>query len=106
MWFIFPQVQGLGFSEQARKYGIRDLDEARSYLDHPLLGARLKEATSALLDSDVHPREVLGDLDYKKFISSMTLFSLVSPSDSIFTWALEKFGTIDNRTRELLGLQP
>src|ERR1051326_8200270 len=75
MWFIFPQVAGLGYSQMSRTYAIGSLEEARAYLAHPVLGARLKECTQAV--SDVHGQtahEILGDIDAVKLRSSITLF--------------------------------
>ncbi|MBY8828390.1 DUF1810 domain-containing protein [Hephaestia mangrovi] len=76
MWFVFPQIAGLGRSETARRYAIRDLAEARAYLLHPLLGARLIEATEAMLDhaGAISVDRVLGPVDALKLGSSMTLF--------------------------------
>src|SRR3978361_37174 len=74
MWFIFPQLYGLGQSEKSKLYGIRSLQEANDYLTHPILGPRLEQATRAVLDSQTHPRELFGEVDYQKFISCMTLF--------------------------------
>ena len=76
MWFVFPQIAGLGRSSTAQRYAITDLDEARDYLDHPVLGPRLTEASQALLDLDTRDAEgVLGGIDAMKLRSSMTLFA-------------------------------
>jgi uncharacterized protein (DUF1810 family) len=105
MWFIFPQFDGLGVSPTSRRYAIRSLDEARAYLRHPLLGARLAECTETV--NDLHgrsAREVFGTPDDRKFRSSMTLFELASGPDSPFATALEKYfsGERDVRTIELV----
>ena len=105
IWYIFPQIKGLGHSPNAQFYGIRDLDEAREYLAHPVLGQRLREITNAVLshkDEDIY--EIMGSsIDALKFRSSMTLFDLVSPDD-IFADALDVFyaGQRDPRTIELV----
>ena len=104
IWYIFPQIKGLGHSPNAQFYGIRDLDEAREYLAHPVLGQRLREITNAVLThkgEDIY--EIMGSsIDALKFRSSMTLFDLVSPDD-IFAQALDAFyeGKRDKRTIEL-----
>ncbi|MDX9767040.1 MAG: DUF1810 domain-containing protein [Ectothiorhodospiraceae bacterium] len=109
MWFIFPQLDGLGMSATARHYAIRSLDEARAYLAHPLLGARLLECTAivnALEGLTAH--DIFGSPDDLKFRSSMTLFELASEPPSVFTTALDNYfaGRPDQRTLELLGLSP
>ncbi|MFC6574843.1 DUF1810 domain-containing protein [Pseudomonas brassicacearum] len=75
MWFIFPQLRGLGVSENATYYGLCGIDEARDYLQHPLLGPRLERATRAVLDSGVALEKLLGTIDAMKFASCMTLCS-------------------------------
>lgn len=105
IWYIFPQIKGLGHSPNAQLYGIRDLDEAREYLAHPVLGQRLREITNAVLThkgEDVY--EIMGSsIGALKFRSSMTLFDLVSPDD-IFAEALDAFYSRqrDPRTIELV----
>lgn len=92
MWFIFPQLKGLGHSEMAESYGIASRAEAEAYLAHRTLGARLKECTGLL--NKVQDRsidEILGYPDNLKFHSSMTLFWLASPEDKIFEAALKKY---------------
>ena len=104
MWYIFPQMRGLGRSENATYYGIKDLEEAKEYLNHPVLGARLREITTAFLQlSGVSVREVLGHTDAMKMLSCMTLFNMVSPND-IFQQVIEKYynGREDRRTLSLL----
>ena len=106
MWYIFPQLRGLGFSSTAQFYGIRDLDEARDYMAHPVLGPRLVEISEALLTlpgSD--PGAVMGYPDDLKLCSCMTLFELAAPGQPVFGRVLEKYyaGRRDRRTLELLG---
>jgi uncharacterized protein (DUF1810 family) len=108
MWYIFPQVRGLGYSEISNRYALGSIDEARRYLKHELLGARLRECTQLVIDIQNRTAEdILGPLDAMKFRSSMTLFSLCSPSGSLFDSAIEKYfdGKRDPQTLELLGLQ-
>ncbi len=107
IWYIFPQLKGLGRSMTAEYYGIRDLAEAREYLAHPVLRQRLIEISEALLglpsnDAD----EVMGFPDNLKLRSSMTLFALADPSCPVFRQVLDKFfgGRPDERTKELLGI--
>jgi uncharacterized protein (DUF1810 family) len=92
MWFVFPQVAGLGFSETSRRYAIPGLAEARDYLAHPVLGPRLEEAAQALLDlpgSDAIA--VLGPVDGQKLHSSMTLFARADPDRPVFRAVLERY---------------
>lgn len=107
IWFIFPQIQGLGQSSESKRYGISDLDEAKAYLSHPVLGARLREITAEVLKhTDSSIRTIMGGgIDVKKFKSSMTLFDAVSPND-IFAKALETFygGERDTKTLEKITL--
>lgn len=106
MWFIFPQMRGLGNSSMAYTYGIADRAEAEAYLAHPVLSARLIEITEALLNLDKsNPYAVFGGIDAMKLCSSMTLFAAVSEGGSVFHRALEKYfaGRMDQRTLELLG---
>lgn len=106
MWFIFPQLRGLGFSSAAHKYGISGLDEARAYLAHPQLGARLRQCTELMMQIESRSlNQVLGSPDDLKFRSSMTLFSLVADdTDIIFHEALVKYcnGEADPKTAGLL----
>jgi len=107
MWFVFPQIAGLGQSPKAQFYAISSLDEARAYLSHPVLGHRLVECTH-LVDT-VEGRtayEIFGSPDDLKFHSSMTLFSLADPYEPTFDLALDKYygGRGDQRTLELLGV--
>ena len=105
MWFVFPQLRGLGRSPTALHYGIADLAEARDYLDHPILGARLKECTEAVLSvSDRTLHEIFGSPDDIKFRSCMTLFLLASGNRGPYFLALERYcdGQTDPATLELL----
>ncbi len=106
MWFIFPQMRGLGMSDMAYIYGISGRSEAEAYLAHPVLSARLYEITEALLALDEsNPNIIFGGIDAVKLRSSMTLFAAVSEDGSVFHQALDKFfgGKADQRTLELLG---
>jgi uncharacterized protein (DUF1810 family) len=105
MWFIFPQIKGLGSSPTAQKYAITGIDEAKAYLDHPLLGFRLRECTQIV--NTVNGRsieDIFGYPDQLKFHSSMSLFAHISPGDKMFTAALTKYfhGELDRKTLEQL----
>ena len=107
MWYIFPQIAGLGQSSTARYYSIRDLEEAREYYAHPVLGQRLREISGVLLElrgSD--PVAVFGGIDSMKLKSSMTLFALAAPDDPLFQQVLDKYygGEQDALTLRILGL--
>ena len=107
MWYIFPQIAGLGQSSTARYYSIRDLEEAREYYAHPVLGQRLREISGALLElrgSD--PVAVFGGIDSMKLKSSMTLFAVAAPDDPLFQQVLDKYygGEQDTLTLRILGL--
>jgi uncharacterized protein (DUF1810 family) len=109
MWFIFPQLAGLGQSATARKYAIADLVEAEAYLRHPVLGARLFECAEAILAvSGRSAREILGATDEMKLRSSATLFGRVAEAGSVFERVLERYfgGRGDERTEELLARGP
>ena len=104
MWYIFPQLRGLGISSMAHKYGIINLDEAKAYLDHPTLSVRLFEISEALLKhKKKKPEAIFGYTDAMKLRSSMTLFALVSEDDSVFHKVLQAFynGEIDDLTIKL-----
>jgi uncharacterized protein (DUF1810 family) len=106
IWFVFPQLVGLGRSELSRYYGIASLEEARAYLAHPVLGARLRECAQALLDVEGRTAEgILGSVDAIKVRSSMTLFHRADPSEPLFQSVLERYygGDPDPRTGDLLG---
>ena len=107
MWFIFPQIDGLGSSQTARHYAIRSLDEARAYLAHPILGSRLIECVD--LVNNVEGKslfEIFGSPDERKFHSSVTLFSLIEPRELVFDQALAKYfsGELDKQTIAILGI--
>lgn len=106
MWYIFPQLQGLGFSPTAQYYGIRDLEQAMDYMAHPVLGPRLVEISTALLGLESsNPSAVMGYPDDLKLCSCMTLFELAAPEEPVFGRVLEKFygGRRDRMTLNLLG---
>lgn len=97
MWFIFPQLRGLGRSQNAERFGIRDLEEARDYLEHPVLGPRLEECTNLVLRFSHLPMEaVFGPLDALKLRSSMTLFRTPEGAPTVFGTVLEQ--CFDNET--------
>jgi uncharacterized protein (DUF1810 family) len=92
MWFIFPQIAGLGRSEMARRYALSSLDEARAYLAHPLLGQRVRECTHLVLATqNTSADEIFGYPDNVKFCSSMTLFAHAAPEETLFKDALARF---------------
>ncbi len=107
MWFIFPQVSGLGHSKTARYYAISGLEEARAYLRHPLLGARLAQCTEALLEwaGKRSALDIFGPVDALKLASSMTLFEAAGGGAS-YAAVLDAYyaGQRDQRTLALLGL--
>jgi uncharacterized protein (DUF1810 family) len=105
IWYVFPQLKGLGLSSHSEMYGLAGLAEARAYLANPILRHRLREATHAMLGhQSVDAASVLGELDALKFRSCLTLFSLADPSELIFVDALNRCfgGACDARTVELL----
>ena len=106
IWYIFPQLKGLGTSGRSVKFGIENADEAREYLRHPELGADLREITSALLDLEENdPVKVMSwEIDAVKLRSCMTLFACVSEEGSVFHKVLDKFfgGEMDEATLKLL----
>ena len=107
MWYIFPQIQGLGYSSMAQFYAIKDRAEAVAYLNHPVLGKRLVEITEALLNlRENDARKVMGYPDDLKLKSSMTLFYVVS-GRAVFKRVLDKyyFGELDEKTVSLLGAE-
>jgi len=106
MWYIFPQIEGLGYSDMSKRYAIRDLGEARLFLDHPLLGPRLIRISEQLLAVEGRSAHaVFGSPDDMKLRSSMTLFSLVENAPPVFQQVLDKYfnGESDSRTVELTG---
>lgn len=105
IWYVFPQLKGLGFSQASQFYGLSGLEEARAYLAHPILGPRLRDCVAAMLMTNVRSAEsVLGHVDALKFRSSMTLFSCAAPGDPLFAKALARFfaGGEDAKTLALL----
>ena len=105
MWYIFPQIDGLGRSDTARYYAIKNLQEARQYLNHPILGPRLIESTEAVLTVEGRTiAQIFGYPDDLKFKSSMTLFYAAQSSDPVFELALDKYfaGKRDSKTIALL----
>ncbi len=92
MWFVFPQIAGLGHSANARMYAISSLAEAKAYIAHPLLGPRLLECTSALLALECTSAvEILGGIDAVKLRSSMTLFAAAAPDEPLFVQVLDRY---------------
>jgi uncharacterized protein (DUF1810 family) len=92
IWFVFPQIAGLGRSETARFFALDSLEEAQAYLEHPLLGPRLRECCRALLDvGGKSAREVLGEVDAAKLRSSMTLFARAAPGEPLFRELLDRY---------------
>jgi len=112
MWFVFPQLAGLGRSAMAARYAIGSLGEAQAYLEHDVLGARLRECTRLVLDASGRSlHDIFGSPDDLKFRSCMTLFARANPSATVFEQALAKYcaGEPDPRTLSLLsarGLVP
>ena len=109
IWFIFPQLAGLGQSEMSRFYAMASLDEARAYLAHPVLGPRLRESAAAVLAvGERTVTEILGPIDAMKLRSSMTLFHLAAPDEPLFELVLRRYfgGVTDAATEALLGGTP
>jgi uncharacterized protein (DUF1810 family) len=107
IWYIFPQLDGLGFSATSKRYSIKSIAEAEAYLSHPVLGPRLIECAEALLrNKDRSAFDILGSPDDLKLKSCATLFARVSPAGSVFDRVLEKFydGERDGKTLRLLGV--
>ncbi len=109
MWFVFPQLEGLGSSEMSRRYALADLAEARAYLAHPLLGPRLADCTDTMLGWAGRKtiEAILGEVDGRKFCSSMTLFAAAG-SSARYGMAIDAFcdGERDQATLELLAAIP
>jgi uncharacterized protein (DUF1810 family) len=108
MWYIFPQFDGLAFSSTSRHFAIKSLDEARAYLDHPLLGPRLIECAEAVLDvKNRSATEIFGSPDDMKLRSCATLFANISPPSSVFERLLEKYyqSEPDGKTLQLLAVR-
>jgi uncharacterized protein (DUF1810 family) len=92
MWFIFPQIAGLGQSPMSIRFAVASLDEAKAYLAHPVLGARLRECAQLALDVEGKTaRDVFGGIDEMKFRSSMTLFARAAPSEDLFQRCIDKY---------------
>jgi uncharacterized protein (DUF1810 family) len=105
MWFVFPQIKGLGYSAMAQKYAISSLDEARAYLLHPVLGERLNECTGIVTRLEGRTiEEIFGHPDFLKFHSSLTLFAKAAPDHGVFDAALAKYfaSTMDRGTLDRL----
>jgi uncharacterized protein (DUF1810 family) len=105
IWYIFPQIDGLGYSEMSKRYGIKDLPEAIAYLAHPVLGKRLIEISAVLLElKSVSATGIMGSPDDLKLRSSMTLFAQVPGADPVFEAVLKKYfqGERDKATLQLL----
>ncbi len=106
MWFIFPQIAGLGQSPMSVRFAIQSVEEARAYLGHPLLGARLRECAGAVLAvKDRTAEDVFGPIDAKKLRSCMTLFDRAAPTEPLFREVLDRWfgGMPDDKTDMLLG---
>lgn len=106
IWFVFPQLAGLGRSEMSRRYAIASLAEARAYAEHPVLGERLRDCARALLcHRGRDPAEIVGGIDAVKLRSSMTLFAAAAPGEPLFTRVLDSFyeGEPDSETERLLA---
>lgn len=108
MWYIFPQIYGLGCSQTAKAFSIKSIDEAKAYLDHPLLGKRLKACTELLIGlEDITAEDIFGYPDVLKFRSCMTLFALASgQKEPLFETALDKYfgGKMDEKTLSILNV--
>ena len=106
MWFVFPQLAGLGHSSMSKAYAISSLEEARAYLRHPVLGPRLVECALILTQLSGSTAEaILGSVDAQKLRSSMTLFAIAAPDESVFQDVLDRYfgGVRDDLTEELLA---
>ena len=108
MWFVFPQIAGLGQSQMSRTYAISSLDEARAYLQHPVLGQRLIECTGIVASAAAQTAEqIFGGIDAQKLHSSMTLFVRARPNETLFKQVLDRYfdGTVDSATDQRLEAQ-
>jgi len=108
MWFVFPQIRGLGFTDFNVYYGIKDLKEAQQYLSDPILGERLIEISEAVLSQEGKTAlEIFGNPDQRKLKSSMTLFSQIQNTNPVFHKVLEKYyqGSVDEKTMAILQSQ-
>ncbi|MBV9066952.1 MAG: DUF1810 domain-containing protein [Methylobacteriaceae bacterium] len=109
IWYVYPQVEGLGRSSTSQHFAIKSRQEALAYLAHPVLGPRLKECTGIVNALDgLSANQIFGSPDDMKFRSSMTLFHTVSPDIAVFKDALEKYfgGELDPRTLEIMHANP
>ena len=109
MWFVFPQIAGLGQSSMSRTYAIASLDEAKAYLRHPVLGPRLVDCAATVAASDAPTAaHIFGGIDTQKLQSSMTLFVRADPAQSVFQHVLDKYfdGQPDAATDRLLSAAP
>jgi len=107
IWYIFPQIAGLGYSETSKFYSLKSLHEAEEYLKHPVLGPRLIEISNTLLDLDSDDAlSIFGSPDDQKLKSSMTLFSILPATNPVFQSVLDKFfhGLRDAKTLEILNV--
>jgi uncharacterized protein (DUF1810 family) len=105
MWFVFPQIAGLGPSAMSRRYAISSLDEAKAYLAHPVLGPRLRECATLVVEAQApSPERLMGDIDARKLRSSMTLFLRAAPDEPLFQQVLDQYygGRADPATDERL----
>jgi uncharacterized protein (DUF1810 family) len=104
MWFVFPQIAGLGQSATSRHYAITSLAEAQAYLDHPLLGRRLRECASILVETPRGAEQIFGGIDAMKLRSSMTLFQRADPDEPLFGHVLDLYfdGATDPATEQRL----
>ena len=106
MWYIFPQIAGLGKSSTSIYFSIKNIQEAEAYLMHPILGIRLVEISTALLKlATQNPIQIFGNIDAMKLQSSVTLFALLNPTNPVFQQVLDKYfaGKMDEKTKYLLG---
>jgi len=106
MWYIFPQIAGVGYSSTAKFFAIQDREEAQAYLDHPILGVRLLECTKIVMaHQGKNAVEIFGAVDATKFRSSMTLFMALPGGDWVFQEAIEKYfgGEPDPKTLDILS---
>src|SRR5262245_14392645 len=105
MWFVFPQIAGLGYSATSRRYAISSLAEAQAYLEHPVLGPRLRECASLVVQAQAQSAEqIFGGIDAQKLQSSMTLFLRAAPDESLFQQVLDQYfgGQADPATDQRL----
>ena len=108
MWFVFPQLAGLGSSAMARRFAVTSLDEARAYLAHPTLGLRLEECCALVIAAQGSITDILGSPDDLKFRSCLTLFRQAAPHKAVFQQGLDRFyrGEPDPRTLDALAVGP